>query len=196
MTLVPSTMLPLGTVAPEFALPDPEGRIVRRGDFAGRPLLVIFLCNHCPYVQHLADDLARVTREFQEKGVGVVGINANDVERYPDDAPERMAEEAVRRGYSFPYLFDESQQVARAYHAACTPDFFLFDDAHRLVYRGRYDETRPEQDPPQEPHGGDLRAALIAVLARAAPPPDQLPSAGCNIKWRPGNEPSWFGSGA
>lgn len=185
-------MLPLGAKAPDFALPDTEGRIVRLSDFDGAPaLLVIFLCNHCPYVKHIADSLAKFAKEYQEKGVAIVAINSNDVEAYPDDSPEKMREEVKMRGYTFPYLYDETQEVAKAYRAACTPDFFLFDKDRRLVYRGQFDDSRPGNGIPVT--GKDLRAALDAVLAGKPVSPDQKPSLGCNIKWKPGNEPEYFG---
>jgi len=184
-------MLPLGAKAPDFALPDTEGRIVRLSDFDGAPaLLVIFMCNHCPYVKHIADHLAQFAKEFQAKGVAIVGINSNDAASYPDDSPEKMREEVKLRGYTFPYLYDETQEVAKAYRAACTPDFFLFDKEHRLVYRGQYDDSRPGNGIPVT--GKDLRAAIEAVLAGQPVPPDQKPSLGCNIKWKPGNEPEYF----
>ena len=140
-----STMTPLGTEAPQFSLPDTAGKTVSRGDFDGRPLLVVFYCNHCPFVKHLADAFASLAREFQDKGVGVVAINSNDVEKHPDDSPARMAEEVESRGYTFPYLFDADQEVAKAYKAACTPDFFLYDAQHKLVYRGQFDDSRPSR---------------------------------------------------
>jgi len=184
-------MLSLGAKAPDFALPDTEGRVVRLSDFDGAPaLLVIFMCNHCPYVKHIADELARFAREYQAKGVAIVGINSNDVANYPDDSPEKMREEVKLRGYTFPYLYDETQEVAKAYRAACTPDFFLFDKEHRLVYRGQFDDSRPSNGVPVT--GKDLRAALDAVLSGKPVPPDQKPSLGCNIKWKPGNEPEYF----
>jgi len=186
-----STMLPLGTVAPDFRLRDPFGKEWSLSDFDGKPaLLVIFLCNHCPYVKHIADGLARLTNEYLDKGVGIVGINANDWEAFPDDSPEKMIEEIQRRGYRFPYLIDEAQEVAKAYKAACTPDFFLFDANRRLVYRGQMDDSRPGNDVPVT--GQDLRAALDAVLAGKPVAIEQKPSMGCNIKWRPGNEPEYF----
>ncbi|MGB9690098.1 thioredoxin family protein [Thermogutta sp.] len=184
-------MLPLGAKAPDFALPDTEGRIVRLSDFDGAPaLLVIFLCNHCPYVKHIADHLAEFAKEYQAKGVAIVGINSNDATSYPDDSPEKMREEVKLRGYTFPYLYDETQEVAKAYRAACTPDFFLFDKERRLVYRGQYDDSRPGNGIPVT--GKDLRAAIEAVLAGQPVPADQKPSLGCNIKWKPGNEPDYF----
>lgn len=188
MALTPSNMLPLGTPAPDFSLPDTGGRIVSLADFADAPaLLVIFMCNHCPYVQHVRRGLAEMTREYRAKGVAVVGINANDVINYPQDSPAKMREEVAQAGYVFPYLYDESQEVARAYRAACTPDFFLFDQRRRLVYRGQMDDSRPGNGKPVT--GADLRAAMDAVLAGQPVSPDQKPSIGCNIKWKPGNEP-------
>jgi thiol-disulfide isomerase/thioredoxin len=185
-------MLPLGTEAPDFALPEPAtGRTVSRDDFSdARALLVVVLSNHCPFVKHIADGLASFGREYQEKGVAIVAINANDVAKYPDDAPDRMVEEIERRGYTFPYLFDESQEVVKAYEAACTPDFFLFDGDRRLAYRGQFDASRPSLPTPVT--GEDLRAACDAVLEGRALPEAQIPSVGCNIKWKPGNAPSWF----
>lgn len=194
MVAVPSTMLALGTAAPDFALPDTAGAIVSRTDFAGRPLLVVFLCNHCPFVKHLADDLADFGRDAASRGVAVVAINSNDIAAYPADAPPRMREEKAARGWDFPYLLDETQAVAKAYRAACTPDFFLFDRTHRLYYRGQYDETRPQQTPPQKAHGGDLRRAVEAVAAGKPAPEPQRASVGCNIKWKPGNAPEYFGT--
>ena len=180
---IASTMMPLGTSAPDFALPDTDGTTVRRDDFARAPaLLVMFICNHCPYVQHVRPELARLGREYRDRGVGVVAISSNDIERYPDDSPERMKEEKEAAGYTFPYLFDETQEVARAYGAACTPDFFLFDASRKLVYRGQLDDSRPGNDKPVT--GRDLRAALDAVLAREPVPAEQRPSIGCSIKWR------------
>ena len=190
MVLTPSAMVALGTPAPDFALPDTDGRTVRRSDFAGKPLLVIFLCNHCPYVKHVANDLAQVARKYQDKGVAVVGINSNDVANYPDDSPENMKLEKRRRGYTFPYLFDESQAVARAYDAKCTPDFFLYDAAHRLRYRGQMDDSRPGNGKPIT--AADLTAAVDAVLSGRPAPATQKPSMGCNIKWKPKNEPDYF----
>jgi peroxiredoxin len=187
---VTSTMLPLGTRAPDFRLPDPSGREWARDDFAGAPaLLVMFLCNHCPYVRHIRDALASATREFQERGVAVVGINSNDIAAYPDDAPKRMEEEARAVGYEFPYLVDETQEVASAYRAACTPDFFVFDGGCRLVYRGQFDDSRPANR--RNVTGADLRAAIDAVLTGRAVTLEQQPSMGCNIKWKPGREPDW-----
>jgi len=192
MVATASVMLPLGTAAPEFSLPDAEGRLVSLSDFEDAPaLLVVFMCNHCPYVKHVADGLAALAREYQQRGVAVVGINANDVGSYPDDAPGEMAQEAKRRGYTFAYLYDETQEVAKAYRAACTPDFYVFDGQRRLVYRGQMDSSRPGSDTPVS--GEDLRAALDAVLDGRPASEDQTPSLGCNIKWKPGNEPDYFG---
>ncbi len=191
MVLTLSTMMPLGTVAPDFALPDTEGRTVRLADFANAPaLLVIFMCNHCPYVKHVRAGLADLARSLRAKGVAVVGINANDAKAYPDDSPEKMRLEAAEAGYTFPYLYDETQEVAKAYTAACTPDFFLFDADRRLVYRGQMDDSRPGNDEPVT--GKDLRIAVDALLAGRPVPTEQKPSMGCNIKWRPGNEPEYF----
>lgn len=191
MALTPSTMLSLGTVAPPFELPDTSGRIVTLADFEGKPLLVMFICNHCPYVKHVRGELAQVARDYQPRGLAIVGINSNDAERYPDDNPSHMREEVALAGYSFPYLYDESQEVAKAYEAACTPDFFLFDRQHRLAYRGQLDGSRPGNGKPLS--GADLRAAIDAVLAGRAPASEQMPSIGCNIKWKPGNEPDYYG---
>jgi peroxiredoxin len=183
-------MLPLGTSAPDFQLPDTEGKTVSLSDFEGAPaLLVVFMCNHCPYVIHVRQGLATLAREYQDKGVAVVGINSNDVENYPDDSPERMRQEVKDAGYTFPYLYDETQNVAKAYRAACTPDFFLFDGKHKLVYRGQMDESRPNSGKPVS--GADLRAALDAVLAGEPVSQEQTPSMGCNIKWKVGNEPDY-----
>ncbi|MCS7089186.1 MAG: thioredoxin family protein [Verrucomicrobiota bacterium] len=191
MALTPSTMLlPLGSVAPDFRLPDTNGRMVSLSNFAGAPAyLIMFICNHCPYVKHIRNNLAALAREYQAKGVAVIGINSNDVQRYPDDSPERMKEEVQTAGYTFPYLFDETQDVAKAYRAACTPDFFLFDRDRKLVYRGQYDDSRPGNGIPVT--GRDLRVALDAVLAGRPVPTQQKPSMGCNIKWKPGNEPEY-----
>jgi peroxiredoxin len=190
MALTPSTMLALGTKLPPFRLPDPQGRIVASDDFRDAPaLLVAFLCNHCPYVKHIREGLARFARDYQGTGLAMVAINANDASSHPDDSPARMAEEIARAGYVFPYLYDESQEVAKAYRAACTPEFYLFDADRRLVYRGQFDESRPESGRPVT--GADLRAAVDAVLAGRPIDPDQRPSVGCNIKWKPGNQPDY-----
>jgi len=193
MARTESTMLPLGTKAPDFSLVNIDGKTVALADFQGAPaLLVIFLCNHCPYVKHVADGLAQLAREYQAKGVAVVGISSNDVAAFPADSPEQMVQEAEQRGYTFPYLYDETQQVAQAYRAACTPDFYVFDKDQRLVYRGQMDSSRPESGIPVT--GEDLRAALDAVLAGRTVSESQRPSLGCNIKWAPGNEPEYFGA--
>ena len=185
---VTSQMTPLGTPAPTFSLPDTEGTVVSLEELRDAPaLLVMFICNHCPYVKHVQHELAVLAEEYQRRGVAVVGINSNDPERYPDDAPDRMREEASRVGYTFPYLHDETQEVAKAYGAACTPDFFVFDGDQLLVYRGQMDGSRPGSDVPVS--GADLRAALDAALAGTAAPAEQQPSLGCSIKWKPGNEP-------
>jgi peroxiredoxin len=193
MAATPSTMLELGTRAPDFHLPDTTGKMVALADFDRAPaLLVIFLCNHCPFVKHIRAGVAELARDYQAKGVGVVAISANDANAYPADSPRMMALEAKDAGYTFPYLYDESQEVAKAYRAACTPDFFLFDRDKRLVYRGQMDSSRPHSDVPVT--GVDLRAALDAVLAGAPVAAEQKPSIGCNIKWRRGNEPEYFHS--
>jgi peroxiredoxin len=184
-----STMLPLGTEAPEFKLADVvSGRTVTLDDFEDRSaLLVMFICRHCPYVTHVRPALAELGREHAASGLGIVAISANDPAAYPEDAPESLAAEAVEAGYVFPYLFDETQEVAKAYTAACTPDFFLFDRDRRLVYRGQMDSSRPGNGIPVT--GEDLRGAIDAVLDGRPVPEDQGPSVGCSIKWRPGNEP-------
>ncbi len=191
MALTPSTMLPLGTKIPSFALPATDGTIVRDSDFAAAPaLLVMFICNHCPYVKHIRDGLAVMARDFANQHLAVVGIMSNNAAQYPDDRPEMMKVEKEAAGWEFPYLYDESQDVARAYHAACTPDFFLFDGTHKLVYRGQMDDSRPGNNLPVT--GRDLRAAVAKILAGEAVDATQKPSIGCNIKWKPGNEPVWF----
>ena len=187
-----STMLPLGTVAPEFRLPDPQGKEVSSQDFSGAPaLLVVFMCNHCPYVKHIRSAFADFAKEYQAKGAAIVGISSNDVETFPEDGPEKMAEEIRSAGYTFPYLYDESQDVAKAYRAACTPDFFLFDRDRRLVYRGQFDDSRPSSGRPVT--GVDLRAALDAVLAGRPVSPEQKPSIGCSIKWKRANAATQIG---
>jgi peroxiredoxin len=182
-------MVPLGVPAPDFDLAVPGGRRVRLADFEGRPLLVMFICNHCPYVKHLAAPLGTFAAEYAKKGLAIVGINSNDTEAYPDDAPAKMKEYARESGWSFPYLVDATQAVAKAYRAACTPDFFLYDASHRLRYRGQFDDSRPGGSTPIT--GKDLRAAADAVLAGRTPGADQKASMGCNIKWRPGQEPDY-----
>ena len=191
MALTPSTMLPLGTTAPDFKLPDTGGKIVSLADFKGLPaLLVIFICNHCPYVIHLRAGLAQLARDYLPRHVGIVGISSNDAANYPADSPDKMKEEAKKAGYLFPYLYDETQAVAKSYRAACTPDIFLFDKNQRLVYRGQFDASRPNNGIPVT--GNDLRAALDAVLAGKAVSEKQIPSIGCNIKWKAGNAPDYF----
>ncbi len=183
MAVTPSTMAELGSQAPDFSLPDTVGGgTVSRNDFAGKPLLVMFICNHCPFVIHVLDELVKIGAEYTTKGVGVVAICSNDVEKYPDDSPEKMAELGKEKNFAFPYLHDETQEVARSYDAACTPDFFLYDAEHRLAYRGQLDDSRPKSD--EVVNGKDLRAALDAVLRGETPDSDQRASAGCNIKWR------------
>jgi peroxiredoxin len=185
---VPSTMLPLGTTAPAFSLPDPAGAVHSRDDLAGeKGLLVVFACNHCPYVQHLARELGLLGQRWASRGLGIVAINSNDAHAYPDDAPPLMDEFARVHGWDFPYLVDDSQQVAAAYSAVCTPDFFLFDAEQRLVYRGQFDGSRPRSDTPVT--GESLAAAVAALISGEPVPSDQLPSMGCSIKWRDGNEP-------
>jgi peroxiredoxin len=190
MALTPSTMLPLGTRAPDFSLPEAGGGTVSLADVAGEHgLLVMFICNHCPYVKHVREELARLGRDYQGRGVGIVAISSNDVTNYPDDSPEKMKQEKADAGYTFPYLYDESQEVAKAYHAACTPDFYVFDASRRLVYRGQLDDSRPGNDEPLT--GKDVRNALECVLTGATMSLKQKPSMGCNIKWKPGNEPDY-----
>lgn len=183
MALTPSNMLPLGTPLPPFALVDCFGKSWSSREFADKPLLVAFICNHCPYVRHIADSFSRFTRHYREHGLQVIAINSNDYHRYTDDSPEKMRAEVAQRQYEFPYLVDETQLVARAFDAACTPDFFLFDADGKLAYRGQYDDSRPGNQVPVT--GRDLRAACDAVLAGTTPAVEQKASIGCNIKWRP-----------
>jgi len=192
MVATNSTMLPLGTRAPDFRLPDPGGKMVSLAEFKSAPvLLIVFMCNHCPYVKHIREGLARLARDYRPRGVVVVGINSNDVANYPADSPAKMAEEVIAAGYSFPYLYDETQQVAKAYRAACTPDIYLLDRDQRLAYRGQFDDSRPGNGIPVT--GKDVRAAIDALLAGNPVAAGQKPSIGCNIKWKPGNEPDYFG---
>jgi peroxiredoxin len=186
-----SRMLALGTPVPAFTLPDPvTGRTVSSRDFdASKGLLVAFICNHCPYVKHILEGFAEFAREYGPRGLAVVAISANDPADYPEDAPARMAQVARERRFTFPYLFDETQSVAKAYEAMCTPDFFLFDRDRRLAYRGQFDSSRPRNQVPVT--GSDLRAASDAVLAARAVSDKQTPSVGCGIKWKAGNEPDW-----
>ena len=192
MAAVNSTMLPLGTLAPDFTLPDTvSGKPINFTTFrAGKPVLVMFICNHCPFVVHLRSALATFGAEAQERGVAVLAISSNDPDTYPDDAPAKMTVEARSIGYTFPYLFDGAQSVAKNFQAACTPDFFLFDACGLLFYRGQFDSSRPRNNEPVT--GNDLRAALDALLAAKPAPAPQFPSIGCNIKWKPGNEPDYF----
>jgi peroxiredoxin len=191
MALTPSTMLPLGTPAPDFKLPDTNGKTVTLADFKDQAALaVIFMCNHCPYVVHLRAGLARLANDYMIKHVGIVGISSNDAKNYPADSPAKMKDEVKSAGYIFPYLYDETQAVAKAYRAACTPDIFLFDRSRRLVYRGQFDASRPGNGIPVT--GQDLRAAIDAVLAGKPTTTLQVASMGCNIKWKPGNEPDYF----
>ena len=184
-------MLPLGTVAPDFDLVNVDGRTLSFADVAGpRGTVVMFICNHCPFVKHVADHLAVLGREYGARGIGFVAVSSNDVSTHPADSPEQMVHEAESRGYPFPYLFDETQEVAKAYHAACTPDFYLFDADRALVYRGQLDASRPGGDVPVT--GADLRHAIEALLAGRPQASEQIPSLGCNIKWKPGNEPPYF----
>jgi len=189
MAETPSSMIELGAAAPEFQLPDTTGKIVRLADFADSPaLLVMFICNHCPYVKHIAAGLAEFARDYETRGLSLVAINSNDPERYPQDGPGPTREEIQRAGYTFPYLFDGDQSVAHACGAACTPDFFLYDAERRLAYRGQFDASRPGSQ--LVITGADMRAAADAVLAGQPAPQPQIPSVGCNIKWSPGNEPA------
>lgn len=184
-------MLPLGTTAPDFKLPDTDGRTVALADFKDRSaLLVLFICNHCPYVKHIRTGLAQLARDYSPRGVAMVAINSNDVANYPEDSPAKMKAEVKSAGYTFPYLYDETQAVAQAYRAACTPDIYLFDKNRQLVYRGQFDDSRPGNGVAVS--GKDLRAALDATLAGKPVSPDQKNSIGCNIKWKPGNEPDYF----
>ena len=191
MVLTASTMLELGAKAPDFSLQDTKGQWVKRDDFQGAAgLLVVFMCNHCPYVLHVQKELAAIGREYPPQGIAMVGINANDAAGYPADSYDRMREEVLRAGYTFPYLHDATQEVAKAYHAACTPDFFLFDRDRRLVYRGQLDDSRPGSAVAVS--GGDLRRALDSLVAGQPVSDEQRPSMGCNIKWKSGNEPVYF----
>ncbi|TVP75220.1 MAG: thioredoxin family protein [Gemmatimonadales bacterium] len=190
MARTPSTMLPLGTPAPSFSLPDTEGSTVTLEEFRDAPALVVmFVCNHCPFVKHIAEELARFGRDAILKGVGVVAISSNDVESHPQDSPEMMAKAKAEWDWPFPYLHDATQEVAKAYRAACTPDFYVFDGDGVLVYRGQFDDSRPGNDVPVT--GRDLREAVNAVLRGDEVSQDQTPSIGCNIKWTPGREPEY-----
>lgn len=192
MVATPSTMLPLGTHAPDFHLPDLEGNDISPHAFEGAPaLLVMFICNHCPFVIKIRKALAHFAFEYRDKGLAIIAVNANDAGAYPEDNPEKMQQIAREEGFVFPYVFDATQDIAKAYHAACTPDFFLFDRDRKLVYRGQFDDSRPGNDLPVT--GADLRRATDAALAGKPVPEPHKPSIGCNIKWRPGNEPEYFG---
>lgn len=185
-------MLELGTSAPDFDLPDPAGKRVRLADFSkAEGLVVAFISNHCPFVKHIREGLAAFASDYSARNIAMVAINANDIRSYPADAPERMQEEIVRFGYSFPYVFDESQETAKTFRAACTPEFYLFDSERKLVYRGRFDAATPGNS--EAVTGGDLRRAVDVLLAGETPDPDQKPGIGCNIKWKPGNEPDYSG---
>jgi len=191
MVRTASTMLPLGTPAPGFSLTNVDGSTVEFADVAGRHgTVIMFICNHCPFVKHVADQLAALGRDYLPAGIGFAAISSNDVSSHPSDSPEQMVHEAELRGYPFPYLYDETQEVAQAYRAACTPDFFVFDAARKLAYRGQLDSSRPGNDVPVT--GKDLRTALDALVAGREPDGGQRPSLGCNIKWKPGLEPEYF----
>ena len=191
MALTPSTMLALGIPAPDFALPDAvSGKDISLSTFTGKKgLLVMFICRHCPYVQHIKQELARLGKDYANREIGIVAVSSNDARDYPDDAPDKLKAMAEELGFTFPFCYDESQEVAKAYRAACTPDFFLFNGERKLVYRGQLDDSRPGNGKPL--NGRDLRAAIDAVLADRPVPPDQKPSIGCNIKWKPGNAPAY-----
>ena len=190
MALTPSTMLPLGTAAPDFKLPDTDGKLYALKDFAqADALVVMFICNHCPFVKHVRAELARLGHDMKARNVAVVAVSSNDITSHPADSPAKMAEEKIAAGYDFPYLYDADQSVAAAYHAACTPDFFVFDKARTLVYRGQLDDSRPGNNLPVT--GADLRAAVERTLAGRPPVGVQKPSIGCNIKWTPGREPAY-----
>ncbi|MBF2064769.1 MAG: thioredoxin family protein [Calothrix sp. C42_A2020_038] len=192
MALTASTMLPLGTQAPEFSLPDVvSGKITSVSDYTGKVLLVMFICQHCPFVKHIRNELAKLSRDYLDSELGIIAISANDVEKYPDDAPESLKAMAIELDIKYPICYDESQEVAKAYTAACTPDFFLFDAEHKLIYRGQLDDSRPSNNEPVT--GKHLRAAIDSALAGKEIIGEQKPSIGCNIKWKPGNEPSYFG---
>ena len=199
MALTESTMMKLGSDLPAFELPNIDTKLIGSAQFAGKPLLVMFICNHCPYVIHVADELARIGRDYADREIGIVAIQSNNVDEYPADSPELMKKEVADRGYNFPYLYDASQEVAISFTAACTPDLFLFDAQHKLAYRGRLDETRPKRiesgvydSTGNLADGKEIRAAIEAVLAGEKPGDEQLPAMGCNIKWKPGNEPDYF----
>ncbi|HIK27409.1 MAG: thioredoxin family protein [Oscillatoriaceae bacterium SKW80] len=193
MVLTNSTMLELGTKAPSFLLPDVvSGKTISLETFAGKKgLLVMFICRHCPFVQHVKGELAKIGKDYADKEIGIVAISANDINTHPEDAPEKLKEMALEMEFNFPVCYDESQETAKEYKAACTPDFFLFDANRELVYRGQLDDSRPGNNKPVT--GADLRSAMDALLAGKPISPEQKPSVGCNIKWRPGNEPPYYG---
>lgn len=193
MVLTASTMLPLGTKAPEFHLPEVvSGENISLANFADKKaLLVMFICRHCPFVKHIQQELANLGKDYLNSDLGIVAISANDAQNYPNDAPESLKEMSIELGFKFPLCYDETQETAKAYTAACTPDFFLFDQERKLVYRGQLDDSRPSNNKPVT--GADLRAAIEAFLADQAVTSEQIPSVGCNIKWKPGNEPNYFG---
>jgi peroxiredoxin len=193
MALTPSTMLSLGTPVPSFVLPDLDGTLISPDEHRDAPaLLIAFICRHCPFVTHIRQGFAAFVREYQPRGLAVIAINSNDIAEFPEDGPAGMKEEAATAGYTFPYLFDETQEVAKTFRAACTPDLYLFDGDRRLVYRGRFDESRPRTNPPMPVTGRDIRAAVDALLSGRPVPQDQKGSVGCNIKWKPGNAPDYF----
>jgi peroxiredoxin len=193
MSLTPSTMLPLGTKATDFKLPDVvSGKTYSLKDFAGKKaLLIMFMCQHCPYIKHIQGELTKLGKDYADKDIAIVGISANDADNYPDDSPTELKKYAKAQSFSFPLLHDESQEVAKTYTAACTPDLFLYNKDRKLVYRGQLDDSRPGNDKPVT--GKDLRAAIEAVLTDKPVSQDQRPATGCNIKWKPGNEPDYFG---
>lgn len=195
MSATPSTMLPLGTQAPDFNLTDVvSGKIISLDTFKNKKaLLVMFICQHCPFVQHVKEEIARLGKDYKEKGLGIVAISANDIAEYPQDAPQGLKEMAEELGFTFPYCYDESQETAKTYTAACTPDFFLFDEERKLFYRGQLDDSRPSNDTPVT--GKDLRSAIDKALSDQPFPQEQKPSIGCSIKWKAGNEPSYFLNG-
>lgn len=194
MARTPSVMLALGTPAPQFSLPDVvTGNTITLETFAGKTgLLVMFICRHCPYVKHIQDQLAQLGRDYHGKDLAIVAISSNDADKYPDDGPESLKEMAQTLGFTFPFCYDATQEVAKAYQAACTPDFYLFDREQKLVYRGQLDDSRPKSDPPIPVTGKDLRAAMDALLSAQPIPAEQRASIGCNIKWKPGNEPDYY----
>lgn len=192
MALTSSTMLPLGTSAPDFQLPDvTSGEIISLQTFSDRQLLlVMFICQHCPFVKHVQQELARIGKDYVDRSLGIVAISANDIVNYPNDAPDKLKAMARELEFEFPFGYDESQETAKAYSAACTPDFFLFDKDRKLAYRGQLDDSRPSNDKPVT--GKDLRAAIEALLAGKEVDSERKPSIGCNIKWKPGNEPEYY----